>query len=429
MYSFQNDYSEGAHPNILRALETINYHQNNSYGLDEHSHAARELIQEALEDYSADIHFIAGGTLTNLTFISHVLKPYEAVISAQTGHINTHETGAIEATGHKVISVPAEDGKLNPDLIRPVLDLHENEHWVEPRLVYISNPTEIGTLTNLTFISHVLKPYEAVISAQTGHINTHETGAIEATGHKVISVPAEDGKLNPDLIRPVLDLHENEHWVEPRLVYISNPTEIGTLYTKEELEILYSFCQRHHLYLYIDGARLAAALAAEEVSHLTFPDLPKLCDAFYIGGTKSGAMFGEALVLIREDFKEHFRFNMKQRGAILAKGWMIGVQFEELFKDNLYIELGKESIRRMQPIKQAFAEAGIPLLCEAPTNQIFPIFPNDLAEEINSRYLTTFQCRPDPDHICLRFCTSWITNEEAVADFVENFKDMAIKYC
>lgn len=259
MYSFQNDYSEGAHPNILRALETINYHQNNSYGLDEHSHAARELIQEALEDYSADIHFIAGGTLTNLTFISHVLKPYEAVISAQTGHINTHETGAIEATGHKVISVPAEDGKLNPDLIRPVLDLHENEHWVEPRLVYISNPTEIGTL-----------------------------------------------------------------------------------YTKEELEILYSFCQRHHLYLYIDGARLAAALAAEEVSHLTFPDLPKLCDAFYIGGTKSGAMFGEALVLIREDFKEHFRFNMKQRGAILAKGWMIGVQFEELFKDNLYIELGKE---------------------------------------------------------------------------------------
>lgn len=245
----------------------------------------------------------------------------------------------------------------------------------------------------------------------------------------VFSVLTEDGKLSPDLIRPVLDLHENEHWVEPRLVYISNPTEIGTLYTKEELEDLYGFCQRHHLYLYIDGARLAAALAAEEVSHLTFPDLPKLCDAFYIGGTKAGAMFGEALVLIREDFKDHFRFNMKQRGAILAKGWMMGIQFEELFKDNLYIELGKESIRRMQPIKQAFEEAGIPLLCEAPTNQIFPIFPNDLAEEINSRYLTTFQCRPDPEHTCLRFCTSWITSEEAVADFVENFKDMAIKYC
>lgn len=345
MYSFQNDYSEGAHPNILRALETINYHQNNSYGLDEHSGAARELIQEALEDYSADIHFIAGGTLTNLTFISHILKPYEAVISAQTGHINTHETGAIEATGHKVFSIPTQDGKLTPDLIRPVLDLHENEHWVEPRLVYISNPTEIGTV-----------------------------------------------------------------------------------YTKEELEILYGFCQRHHLYLYMDGARLAAALAAEEITHLTFPDLPKLCDAFYIGGTKAGAMFGEALVLIKEEFKDHFRFNMKQRGAILAKGWMIGVQFEELFKDNLYIELGKESIRCMQPIKEAFEEAGIPLLCQAPTNQIFPIFPNDLAEEINSRYLTTFQCHPDPEHTCLRFCTSWITNEEAVADFVEHFKDMVIKY-
>ena len=345
MYSFQNDYSEGAHPNILRALETINYHQNNSYGLDEHSNAARELIQEALEDYSADIHFISGGTLTNLTFISHVLKPYEAVISAQTGHINTHETGAIEATGHKVFSISTEDGKLTPDLIRPVLDLHENEHWVEPRLVYISNPTEIGTV-----------------------------------------------------------------------------------YTKEELEVLYGFCQRHHLYLYMDGARLAAALAAEEISHLTFPDLPKLCDAFYIGGTKSGAMFGEALVLIREEFKDHFRFNMKQRGAIMAKGWMIGVQFEELFKDNLYIELGKESIRRMEPIKEVFAETGIPLLCDAPTNQIFPIFPNELAEEINSKYLTTFQCKPDPDHTCLRFCTSWVTNEEAVSDFVESFRDMVIKY-
>lgn len=345
MYSFQNDYSEGAHPNILRALETINYHQNNSYGLDEHSHAARELIQEALEDYSVDIHFIAGGTLTNLTFISHVLRPYEAVISASTGHINTHETGAIEATGHKVFALPSPDGKLTPESIRPVLDLHENEHWVEPRLVYISNPTELGTV-----------------------------------------------------------------------------------YTKEELETLYAFCQRHHLLLYMDGARLSAALAAHEITHLNFPDLPKLCDAFYIGGTKSGAMLGEALVLVQDEFKEHFRFNMKQHGAILAKGWMIGVQFEELFKDNLYIELGKESIRRMQPMKEAFERAGIPLLCDAPTNQIFPIFPNALAEEINKKYLTTFQCRPDARHTCLRFCTSWLTSQEAVKDFVEAFEDMVIRY-
>ena len=224
MYSFRTTTAKAPFQISYGPGKPLTITQNNSYGLDEHSHAARELIQEALEDYSADIHFIAGGTLTNLTFISHVLKPYEAVISAQTGHINTHETGALEATGHKVFSVLTEDGKLSPDLIRPVLDLHENEHWVEPRLVYISNPTEIGTL-----------------------------------------------------------------------------------YTKEELEDLYGFCQRHHLYLYIDGARLAAALAAEEVSHLTFPDLPKLCDAFYIGGTKAGAMFGEALVLIREDFKDHFR--------------------------------------------------------------------------------------------------------------------------
>lgn len=345
MYSFQNDYSEGAHPNILRALETINYHQNNSYGLDEHSDTARDLIQEALEDYSVDIHFIAGGTLTNLTFISHILKPYEAVISAETGHINTHETGAVEATGHKVYPV-----------------------------------------------------------------NT------------------VDGKLTPDLIRPVLDLHEDEHWVDPRLVYISNPTEVGTVYTREEIESLYAFCKRHDLYLYLDGARLAAALGAEEATHLTFPDLPKICDAFYIGGTKSGAMFGEALVLVKDAFKEHFRFNMKQHGAILAKGWIMGVQFEELFRNNLYVELGRKSIAMMQPLKKVFEEMEIPLLCDAPTNQIFPIFPNKLAEEINKKYLTTFQCKPDSEHTCLRFCTSWATSEEALKDFVEDFKEMAAKY-
>ena len=272
MYSFQNDYSEGAHPNILRALETINYHQNNSYGLDEHCDNARDKIQEALENYGVDIHFITGGTLTNLTFLSHALRPYEAVISADTGHINTHETGAIEASGHKVLSIPCTDGKLTADLIRPVLKQHENEHWVEPRLVYISLPTELGTV-----------------------------------------------------------------------------------YTKEELEKLYQFCKRHNLYLYIDGARLAMALAVEE-TQLTLKDLPDLCDAFYIGGTKNGAMFGEALILVNDDLKDHFRFNMKQRGAILAKGWMIGVQFEELFQDNLYLELGKRSVALAQRLKEGFID-------------------------------------------------------------------------
>lgn len=297
MYSFQNDYSEGAHPNILRALETINYHQNNSYGLDEHCDNARDKIQEALENYGVDIHFITGGTLTNLTFLSHALRPYEAVISADTGHINTHETGAIEASGHKVLSIPCTDGKLTADLIRPVLKQHENEHWVEPRLVYISLPTELGTV-----------------------------------------------------------------------------------YTKEELEKLYQFCKRHNLYLYIDGARLAMALAVEE-TQLTLKDLPDLCDAFYIGGTKNGAMFGEALILVNDDLKDHFRFNMKQRGAILAKGWMIGVQFEELFQDNLYLELGKRSVALAQRLKQGFIDCKIPFLCDSPTNQLFPIFPNEFAKK------------------------------------------------
>lgn len=344
MYSFQNDYSEGAHPNILRALETINYHQNNSYGLDEHCDNARDKIQEALENYGVDIHFITGGTLTNLTFLSHALRPYEAVISADTGHINTHETGAIEASGHKVLSIPCTDGKLTAELIRPVLKLHENEHWVEPRLVYVSLPTELGTV-----------------------------------------------------------------------------------YTKEELEKLYQFCKRHDLYLYIDGARLAMALAVEE-THLTLKDLPDLCDAFYIGGTKNGAMFGEALVLVNDNLKDHFRFNMKQHGAILAKGWMIGVQFEELFQDNLYLELGKRSVMLAKRLKEGFIDCNIPFLCDSPTNQLFPIFPDEFAKRINENYITTFQCKPDETHTCLRFCTSWATSEQAIEDFIKDLKQWSYIY-
>lgn len=340
MYSFQNDYSEGAHPNILRALGNVNYHQNNSYGLDTHCENARELIREALEDYSVDIHFIAGGTLTNLTFISHVLKPYEAVISASTGHINTHETGSIEATGHKVF---------------PIL--------------------------------------------------------------------TDDGKLTPDLIRPALELHEDEHWVKPRMVYVSNPTEIGTIYSKEELEDLYAFCKRHNLHFYIDGARMAMALACEE-THLTLPDLPKLCDAFYLGGTKNGAMFGEALVLVKDKFKGHFRFSMKQHGAILAKGWMMGIQFEELFKNDIYVKLGRQSIEAMQLLKDCFERNHIPLLAPSYTNQIFPIFPDELADQVNEICITTFQCKPDAEHTCLRFCTSWATSKEAVEDFIKEFEEL-----
>ena len=243
----------------------------------------------------------------------------------------------------------------------------------------------------------------------------------------MLSIPCTDGKLTADLIRPVLKQHENEHWVEPRLVYISLPTELGTVYTKEELEKLYQFCKRHNLYLYIDGARLAMALAVEE-TQLTLKDLPDLCDAFYIGGTKNGAMFGEALILVNDDLKDHFRFNMKQRGAILAKGWMIGVQFEELFQDNLYLELGKRSVALAQRLKQGFIDCKIPFLCDSPTNQLFPIFPNEFAKKINENYATTFQCKPDENHTCLRFCTSWATNEQAVEDFIKDLKQWSYIY-
>ena len=266
----------------------------------------------------------------------------------------------------------------------------------------------------------------------------------------MLSIPCTDGKLTADLIRPVLKQHENEHWVEPRLVYISLPTELGTVYTKEELEKLYQFCKRHNLYLYIDGARLAMALAVEECqkrdlplfidgarlgyglasseNDVTLEVLTQLCDIFYIGGTKNGAMFGEALILVNDDLKDHFRFNMKQRGAILAKGWMIGVQFEELFQDNLYLELGKRSVALAQRLKQGFIDCKIPFLCDSPTNQLFPIFPNEFAKKINENYATTFQCKPDENHTCLRFCTSWATNEQAVEDFIKDLKQWSYIY-
>lgn len=340
MYSFLNDYSESAHPNILKAIETINYEQNNSYGLDHHSTNARELIQEVLENYSVDIHFITGGTLTNLTFLSYALRPYEAVISADTAHINTHETGAIEASGHKVVDI-----------------------------------------------------------------------------HTV------DGKLTPALIQPILEQHENEHWVDPKLVYISNPTELGTVYTKSELESLRRYCLKHNLLLYLDGARLPMALAVEECN-LSIQDLPELTDAFYIGGTKVGALFGEALVLVNDSLKDKFRFNMKQRGALAAKGWLLGIQFEELMKNGLYFELGKHSNDMASLLRNAFADQGFSFLADSPTNQIFPILPNCLVEKINQHYMTTFQCKVDEDHTCIRFCTSWASKKDDILAFIEDFNNM-----
>ena len=336
MYSFQNDYSEGAHPNILRALETINYHQNNSYGLDEHSNAARELIQEALEDYSADIHFISGGTLTNLTFISHVLKPYEAVISAQTGHINTHETGAIEATGHKVFSISTEDGKLTPDLIRPVLDLHENEHWVEPRLVYISNPTEIGTV-----------------------------------------------------------------------------------YTKEELEVLYGFCQRHHLYLYMDGARLANACAA---LNLGFRELTVDCgiDILSFGGTKNGLMLGESVVVFNPALKKEAYFVRKQSAQLASKLRYLSCQFTAYLTDSLWLKNAAHANRMAKILYDGLKELpGVHFTQKVESNQLFLTMPRPVIDELLKDYFFYFWDEAIHE---IRFVTSFDTTEEDIEQLLQSVK-------
>lgn len=343
MYSFKNDYSESAHPHILKAIIDSGLAQNDSYGHDFHCENAKGLIRKAIQCESADIHFLPGGTITNLTFISYALKPYQAVISADVGHINIHETGAVEASGHKILDIATPDGKLTPELIQPVL-------------------------------------------AQ----------------------------------------HQDEHWVQPKLVFISNPTELGTIYYKSEIETLAKYCKENNMLLYLDGARLAMSLTAQ-TNDIAIADLPKLVDAFYIGGTKVGALFGEALIIINDDLKNDFRFNMKQRGAIMAKGWLLGMQFEELFKDDLYFKLGMHTNNMAYLLKDIFEKAGFGFIAEPHSNQLFPILPNWLVEKISQKYTASIWSRPDNDHTCVRFCTSWATKEEAIISFGKDFNDMLDK--
>lgn len=337
MYSFNNDYSETAHSAILKALLDTCEEQNNSYGQDQYSQLASTTLKTQIAAPTAAIHFFSGGTITNLTFIAHTLKPYQAVFSAQTGHINTHETGAIEATGHKVISILSGDGKLTPELILPHLKQHEDEHWVEPKLVYISNSTELGTI-----------------------------------------------------------------------------------YDKKELEALSQFCRQQQLYLYVDGARLAMALTAEE-NDLQLTDLARLTDAFYIGGTKNGALNGEALVIVNSALQHNFRFTMKQKGAITAKGWVLGLQFHTLFSNNLYWQLGRYSNQMAARLRALFTQYGIDYLAAPQTNQLFPILPDELVDKIMAHYLIQKTAKPNATHTAVRFCTSWATSEQAIAAFSEDF--------
>jgi len=278
-----------------------------------------------------------------------------------------------------------------------------------------------GTQTNLTAISAFLRPHEAIISANTGHVLVHETGAIEATGHKVISTQVDDGKLNTIHIKMAIDQHTDEHMVKPKMVYISNPTEIGTIYKKQELKDLSDFCKNNKIILYMDGARLGSALCSKE-NDIELSDLPNLTDAFYIGGTKNGALMGEALVICKDSLKEDFRYHIKQKGGLLAKGRLIGIQFLELFKEDIYFELAKHANDMAEILKVGISNCGHKFLIDSPTNQIFPILPNKTIEKLEEKYSFFVWQKADENNSAIRLVTSWATKEDAVRSFVDDLR-------
>lgn len=276
-----------------------------------------------------------------------------------------------------------------------------------------------GTQVNLIVIASILRAHEAVISVDTGHIFTNEAGAIEATGHKVCAIGSEDGKLNPDLIQSILDQNLNvPHVVKPRLVYISNSTEIGTIYSLSELKEISIFCKKNNLYLFLDGARLGCALTAES-NDVTLEDIAKYTDIFYIGGTKNGALLGEAIVITNPNLKPDFMFHLKQKGALLSKGRILGIQFLALFTDNLFFELGAHANLMTLQIKNALADKHIPILVDAPTNQIFPILPNLKLEKLAEKFEFYVWKKIDEKHSAIRLVCSWNTQQIAVDSLID----------
>ncbi len=330
MYSFNSDYSEGACDAILQAMVDTNRKQSVGYGLDEECDKARTLIREQLQSDTCDIHFLVGGTQCNQVVISSALRPYEAVIAAKSGHINVHETGAIEASGHKVLVADSEMGKVLPQGIRAVM----NEHV-------------------------------------------------------------------------------DEHMVKPAMVYISNATEIGTVYTKAELKALRDVCDEYGLLLYMDGARLPMALVAND-SDLELADLAKYFDVCYLGGTKCGALFGEAVVIFNDALKQNFRFSIKQQGAMLAKGRLLGLQFSVLFEENRYLNLADHAVKMAQKLQEGMEQEGISFFVKTTTNQIFPIFEQKLLEQMAQKFQFQLWEKLDDKRSAVRFVTSWACEEQAV---------------
>ena len=336
-YSFLDDYSEGCHPAILQALSDTNLMQQTAYGDDDYCNEARQLITQKLNTATSNVHFVASGTLANIIVMAALLKSHQAVISATTGHIVMREAGAIEATGHKVITVPTDDGKLNTDAIQQALDNHAHA----------------------------------------------------------------------------------PHMVKPKVVYISNASEMGTVYNKQELQTLYDFCQTKDLYLFLDGARLGSALCCAS-NDLTFADLAQLTDIFSLGGTKNGALIGEAIVINNQALSEDFAFHIKQRGGLLAKGRILGIQFTTLFKDDLFFQLANHANSMAQKISQALLAKGHTLFADTQTNQIFPILPNTLIEQLQQQFAFYVWQPQDAEHSVIRLVTSWATDIEQVEAFIKN---------
>lgn len=344
MIRFECDYSEGAHPRILERLAQTNLEQTPGYGVDEHCRHARELILEACQAPQAEVAFLVGGTQANQTVIASLLRPYQGALCAQTGHINVHETGAIEATGHKVLPLPQKDGKITAAAVEEACAAH----WADA---------------------------------------THE------------------------------------HMVQPGMVYLSQPTEVGTLYTRQELEDIRAVCDKYAISLYIDGARCGYGLGAAE-NDVTLADLARLAHVFYIGGTKVGALFGEAVVICDPALQRDFRYMIKRQGGMLAKGRLLGIQFETLFTDGLYEQLGRHAVELAGRVRRAFEEKGVEMAYPSHTNQQFPILTQAQREKLGEKYAFSFWEQVDEDRAAVRFCTSWATREEDVDALVADIANL-----
>ena len=339
MISFESDYTTGAHPNILKRLTETNYEFLSGYGTDHYCESAREKIRIACDCKDADVHLLVGGTQTNALVISAMLHDYEGVIAADTGHVSVHEAGAIEYTGHKVLTLPHHEGKL---------------------------------------MAGDLKEY----------------------------------------LERFYDDGNHEHMVFPGMVYISYPTENGTIYSREELEQIYDICRQYEIPLFIDGARLGYGLMSSEAD-MTLADIARLCDVFYIGGTKVGALCGEAVVFTKNNTPKHFTTVIKQHGALLAKGRLLGIQFDTLFTDDLYWELSRHAIGMTDKLKSVLREKGYSFAWETPTNQQFVILENNKMKELREKVAFSFWEKYDESHTVVRFATSWSTEEKDIEKLAE----------